>query len=57
MIFVYFVRDLGMRMPLAAFFRSHAATEIQRRVLSVRYVEKTGILDPSPTISSDGRTP
>ena len=43
---VYFVRDLGMRMPLAAFFRSHAATEIQRRVLSVRYVEKTGILGP-----------
>jgi hypothetical protein len=41
---VYFVRDLGMRMPLAALFLSRSATELDRRVRSVEYVEKTGIL-------------
>ena len=41
---VYFVRDLGMRLPLAVFFLSRAATELERRVQSVEYVEKTGIL-------------
>jgi hypothetical protein len=41
---VYFVRDLGMRLPLAALFLGRAATELERRVRSVAYVEKTGIL-------------
>ena len=33
-----------MRLPLAAFFLSRAAAELDRRVKSVEYVEKTGIL-------------
>ena len=41
---VYFVRDLGMRLPLAALFISRAPAEFDRRVKSVEYVEKTGIL-------------
>src|SRR5205814_10636574 len=41
---VYFVRDLGMRLPLAALFLSRSASELDRRVQSVKYVEKTGIL-------------
>ena len=40
---VYFVRDLGMRLPLAALFISRAPAEMDRRVKSVEYVEKTGI--------------
>ena len=41
---VYLVRDLGVRLPLAVFFVSRLATELDRRVKSVTYVEKTGIL-------------
>jgi hypothetical protein len=41
---VYFVRDLGLRLPLAALLLSRAATGLDRRVQSVQYVEKTGIL-------------
>lgn len=41
---VYFVRDLGMRLPLAVFLLTHAASELDRRVTSVEYVERTGIL-------------
>lgn len=41
---VYFVRDLNMRLPLAALLLSRAAPELDRRVLSVEYIEKTGIL-------------
>ena len=41
---VYFVRDLGMRLPLAVFFLSRAGSELDHRVVSVEYVEKTGIL-------------
>jgi hypothetical protein len=41
---VYFVRDLGMRLPLAVFFVSRAGMVLDRRVRSVEYVEKTGIL-------------
>jgi hypothetical protein len=52
---VYFVRDLGMRMPLAVFFLSRAATELDRRVQSVQYVEKTGILG-APAHHLVGRT-
>ena len=41
---VYFVRDLGMQLPMAALFSSRAAADFDRRVRSVEYVEKTGIL-------------
>jgi hypothetical protein len=40
---VYFVRDLGIRFPLAVLLVSNARAELERRVKSVRYVEKTGI--------------
>jgi len=52
---VYFVRDLGMRLPLAALFVSRAATDLERRVKSVAYVEKTGILG-APAHHLAGRT-
>ena len=52
---VYFVRDLGMRLPLAVFFLSRAASELDRRVQSVQYVEKTGILG-APAHHLVGRT-
>jgi hypothetical protein len=52
---VYFVRDLGMRLPLAALFVSRAATDLGRRVKSVAYVEKTGILG-APAHHLAGRT-
>ena len=41
---VYFVRDLGMRMPVAPLFMSRSAAEMNRQVISVAFVEKTGIL-------------
>ena len=41
---VYLVRDLGIRFPLAVLLVSGAPAELQRRVKSVQYVEKTGIL-------------
>jgi hypothetical protein len=53
---VYFVRDLGMRLPLAALFMSRAATELERRVRSVDYVEKTGILGGPAAHHLIGRT-
>jgi hypothetical protein len=40
---VYFVRDLGMRLPLAALFLSRLPSDLQDRVRSVDYVEKTSI--------------
>jgi hypothetical protein len=52
---VYFVRDLGMRLPLAALFLSRAATGLDRRVKSVEYVERTGILG-APAHHLSGRT-
>ena len=52
---VYFVRDLGMRLPLAALFLSRAASEFDRRVRSVEFVEKTGILG-GPAHHLVGRT-
>lgn len=42
---VYFVRDLGMRLPLAAMLLSRLQAELQERVRSVDYVEKTSIYD------------
>jgi hypothetical protein len=52
---VYFVRDLGMRLPLAALFMNSAARDFDRRIQSVEYVEKTGILGV-PTHHLVGRT-
>ena len=52
---VYFVRDLGMRLPLAALFMNDAAKDFDRRIRSVEYVEKTGILGV-PTHHLVGRT-
>src|SRR4029453_644205 len=40
---VYFVRDLGMRLPLAALFLSQLPAELKGRVRSVDYVERTNI--------------
>jgi hypothetical protein len=40
---VYFVRDLGIRFPLAVLLVSSAPADLERRIKSVRYVEKTGI--------------
>ena len=52
---VYFVRDLGMRLPLAALFMSRASGELDRRTRSVEYVQKTTILG-TPTHHLVGRT-
>jgi len=52
---VYFVRDLGMRLPLAFLFMSRGAADLDRRVKSVEYVEKTGILG-APAHHLVGRT-
>ena len=41
---VHFVRDLGMRMPLAMLLVSGLPKEFENRVRSVDYVEKTNIL-------------
>jgi hypothetical protein len=40
---VHFVKDLGMRLPLAVLLVSQAAAELKDRVRSVDYVEKTNI--------------
>jgi hypothetical protein len=41
---VYFVRDLGMRLPLAVLLLSRLPAELELRVQSVEYVEKTATL-------------
>lgn len=40
---VYFVRDLGMRLPMAVLLMSRLPAELNARVRSVDYVEKTRI--------------
>jgi hypothetical protein len=40
---VYFVRDLGIRLPLAMFLVSQLPAELTDRVRSVDYVEKTSV--------------
>lgn len=40
---VYFVRDLGMRLPLAAMLMARLPAELQERVRSVDYVELTAV--------------
>jgi hypothetical protein len=41
---VYFVKDLGMRLPLAVLLVSQLPAELKNRVRLVDYVEKTSIL-------------
>ena len=41
---VYFVHDLGMRLPLAVMLLDRLPAELQQRVQAVKYVEKTTIL-------------
>jgi hypothetical protein len=41
---VYFVRDLGMRLPLALMLVDRLPAELQQRVEAVKYVEKTQTL-------------
>jgi hypothetical protein len=41
---VHFVRDLQMRLPLAPMFMQRFPDELQRRVQSIEYVERTDIL-------------
>lgn len=52
---VYFVRDLGMRLPLAVLLLSRLPAELQNRVQSVEYVEKTTTL-AAPAHHIVGRT-
>jgi hypothetical protein len=40
---VHFVKDLGMRLPLAVLLVSQAAAELKDRVRSVDYVERTNL--------------
>jgi hypothetical protein len=41
---VYFVHDLGMRLPLAIMLLDRMPAELQQRVQAVKYVEKTTTL-------------
>jgi hypothetical protein len=41
---VYFVHDLGMRLPLAVMLLGNLPGELQNRVQAVKYVEKTATL-------------
>lgn len=43
---VYFVRDLGMRLPLSAMLSTRLPEELSKRVKSIDYVEYTEILGP-----------
>jgi hypothetical protein len=50
---VYFVHDLGMRLPLAVMLLDNLPAELQSRVQAVKYVEKTAILgDPADHIAA-----
>lgn len=53
---VHYVRDLGMRLPLAPLVMKRLPEELARRVESLAYVEKTGILGET-THHIAGRTP
>ena len=43
---VFFVRDLGMRLPFALLLKSTAPEEMARRTVSLDYVEKTSVFGP-----------
>jgi hypothetical protein len=51
---VYFVRDLQMRLPLAALLTTRIPAELEQRVTEVDYVERTEIL-PVPAHHLAGR--
>jgi hypothetical protein len=52
---VYFVRELGMQLPLAALLSTRFPAELEKRVRTVDYVEFTEIL-PVPAHHIAGRT-
>lgn len=52
---MYFLRDLGMRLPLAMLLTSRLPAEIDRRTQSYSYVEKT-VIDETPVHHVAGRT-
>ena len=52
---VYFVKDLGMRLPLAVLFVSQLPVELKARVRSIDYVERTNI-NGSPSHHLAART-
>lgn len=52
---VYFVRDLGMRLPLAVLLLSRLPAELEQRIQSIEYVEKTATLS-APAHHLAGRT-
>ncbi|HEX7635968.1 MAG TPA: DUF2092 domain-containing protein [Noviherbaspirillum sp.] len=52
---VYFVSNLGMRLPLAVLLVSQAPAEFEDRVRTIDYVEKTNILG-TPSHHLAGRT-
>ena len=52
---VYFVHDLGMKMPLAVLLLTTAPSELEQRTETLDYVEKTNILG-TPAHHLAGRT-
>jgi hypothetical protein len=48
---VYFVRDLGMRLPLARLLTTRAPDDLDRRVQSLVYVERTVLPQPAHHIA------
>lgn len=52
---MYFLRDLGMRLPLAMLLTSRFPEEVDRRTQSFSYVEKT-VIDEIPVHHVAGRT-
>ena len=52
---MYFLKDLGMRLPLAILLTSQFPAEIERRTEALDYVEKT-VIDGTPTHHLAGRT-
>ena len=52
---IYFVRDLGMRLPLALLLVSSVPAEMEDRVRSIAYVEKSSI-DGAPSHHLAART-
>ena len=54
-VIVYFVRDLGMKLPFSILLLTTAPDELNRRTQTLDYVEKTGILG-APAHHLAGRT-
>ncbi len=52
---MYFLKDLGMRLPLAMLLTSRFPAEIERRTQALDYVEKT-VIDGTPAHHLAGRT-